>query len=326
MRLVRRDDPHLRPLAIFVGCVVLLALADRGGKDFFSTATVFSTLETFATGGLVALGLGLTMMIREFDLSVVGMFSLAGCIAVLAGQHDAALGLGCALAAGLVAGVVQGLLIMRLRLGSVGVTLGGLLVASGAAYVLTENRLIPYENMEVALALTAPIAGIFSIRSLLVLGLFAVAAVVIGVTRVGRDIIAIGSDRRAAVIAGVGVEGLVVGIFAFSGFCASLSGALLSFGLASASPAGLSDVIVPAAAAAIIGGVSLAGGTGRPLGIALGVLTLAVLRAGFNAIGAPPYVNSIAMGAILLAVAILDGPYLPRRFPRLRLGSWVKDT
>jgi ribose/xylose/arabinose/galactoside ABC-type transport system permease subunit len=49
------------------------------------------------------------------------------------------------------------------------------------------------------------------------------------------------------------------------------------------------------------------------LGIAAGALTLAVLRSGLNAIGAPPFVNDIAMGAVLLIVAILDGPALSRR-------------
>jgi ribose/xylose/arabinose/galactoside ABC-type transport system permease subunit len=235
---------------------------------------------------LVALGLGLTMMIREFDLSVVGMYSMAGCIAVVMGGTNAWLGLACALAAGLAAGLAQGWLIVRLRLGSVGVTLGGLLVFAGIAYVVTENRALPYENMEVALGLSAPIGGIFSIRSIVAIAIFAAAALVISLTRYGRDIIAIGSDRRAAMTAGVNVDALVIGIFGFSGFCAALSGALLSYSLASASPAGLSDVIVPAAAAAILGGVSLAGGTGRPLGIAMGVLSLAVLRAGFNAVGA----------------------------------------
>jgi ribose/xylose/arabinose/galactoside ABC-type transport system permease subunit len=113
--------------------------------------------------------------------------------------------------------------------------------------------------------------------------------------------------------AGVNVHALIVGIFGFSGMMAALSGALLSFSLASASPSGLSDVIVPAAAAAILGGVSLAGGTGRPLGIAAGVLTLGVIHAGLNAIGVPPYVDEVTMGAILLLVAIADGPYLLRR-------------
>jgi ribose transport system permease protein len=163
------------------------------------------------------------------------------------------------------------------------------------------------------LYVTEPIAGVFSIRSLVAIAIFLVAAVIMGITRLGRDVIAIGSDRRAAAVAGVNVDGLVIGIFAFSGGCAALSGALLSYSLASAAPSGLSAVIVPAAAAAILGGVSLAGGTGRPLGICAGVLILAVLRSGFNAVGAPPYVNDVAMGAILLVVAILDGPYLMRR-------------
>jgi ribose/xylose/arabinose/galactoside ABC-type transport system permease subunit len=119
-------------------------------------------------------------------------------------------------------------------------------------------------------------------------------------------------------IAGVDVDGLMIGIFAFSSVCAALSGVLVSYSLASASVTAVSVIIVPAAAAAILGGVSLSGGTGRPLGIGVGVLVLAVLSTGFNAIGAPPYVNDIAMGAILLTVAILDGPYLMRRLSGLR--------
>jgi ribose/xylose/arabinose/galactoside ABC-type transport system permease subunit len=311
-----RDDPHARPLLILVACILGLALIDA--RDVLTIATAASTFETFATIGLVALGLGLTMMIREFDLSVVGMYSMAGCIAVVLGGDNPWFGLGAALVAGVLGGLAQGWIIVKLRLGSVGVTLGGLLVFAGIASVVTENRALPYDNMAVALRLNAPIAGIFSIRSLTAIAIFIAAALVVGLTRYGRDIIATGSERRAAMIAGVNVGGLIMGIFAFSGFCAALSGALLSYSLASASPSGLSDVIVPAAAAAILGGVSLAGGTGRPLGIAIGVLSLAVLRAGFNAIGAPPYVNEIAMGAILLIVAMLDGAYLARRLSWLR--------
>jgi ribose transport system permease protein len=76
-------------------------------------------------------------------------------------------------------------------------------------------------------------------------------------------------------------------------------------------------VLVPAAAAAILGGVSLSGGTGTPAGIAAGVLTLAVMRAGLNAIGAPPYAHDLAMGAILLAVAVLDAPRFGQSLGRL---------
>jgi ribose/xylose/arabinose/galactoside ABC-type transport system permease subunit len=262
------------------------------------------------------------MMIREFDLSVVGMFGMAGCIAVLIGTQNPWLGVGVSLGIGVITGIVQGFIIVRLRLSSVGVTLGGLLVFAGVAFVLTESRSIPYENLKVALLLNERIGGIFSIRSAVALLIFILAAAVFAWTRLGRDIIAIGSDRRAAITTGVRVDALIVGIFAFSGFCAALAGVLLSYSLASASPAGLSDVIAPAAAGAILGGVSLGGGSGRPLGILTGALTLAVLRSGLNAVGAPPYVNDIAMGAVLLAVALLDAPYLARRMIVVR--RWLR--
>jgi ribose/xylose/arabinose/galactoside ABC-type transport system permease subunit len=306
-------NPQVRPFAILVACILLLVAIDGGSGRVLTATTAYSTLQTFATIGLVTLGLGLTMLIREFDLSVVGMFGLAGCVAVLTGAQDPWLGVALALAIGLATGIAQGLVIVRLQLASVGVTLGGLLVCAGIASVLTENRSLPYENLPVALLLNARFAGIFSIRSVVALAFFAVAALVFAWSRLGRDIVAIGSGRRAAMTVGVGVDGLIVGVFAFSGFCAALSGVLLSYSLASASPAGLSEVIAPAAAGAILGGVSLGGGSGQPLGIAAGALTLAVLRSGLNAVGAPPFVNDIAMGVVLLIVAVLDGPHLARR-------------
>lgn len=152
------------------------------------------------------------------------------------------------------------------------------------------------------------IAGVFSLRSLVAIAIFALAAGVLFWTRIGRDILAAGSNRNGAIIAGVNVNALLVGTFAVSGLLAALSGALLSYSLAAASPSGLSDVLVPATAAAILGGVSIYGGTGKALGIAAGMLTLAVLRAGLNALGAPPYMNDIATGAILLAVALVAVP------------------
>jgi len=213
----------------------------------------------------------------------------------------------------LTAGIVQGLLIVRLHVSSVGVTLGGLLVFVGIAFVLTESRSLPYDNLGVALLLNERIGGVFSLRSVIALVFFGGAAAMFAWTRLGRDIVAIGSDRRAAMTTGVKVDTLIIGVFGFSGLCAALSGVLLSYSLASASPAGLSDVIAPAAAGAILGGVSLGGGSGRPFGIAAGALTLAVLRSGLNAVGAPPFANDITMGAVLLTVAVLDGPYLARR-------------
>ena len=306
----------MRPYLVLAGAVLLLAVFDLGQGRFLSATTVFSTLQTFATLGLVALGVGLSMLVREYDLSVAGMFGMAGTIAVLAGGEHAWLGLTLALAAGLAGGALQGFIMVRLGLPSVGVTLGGLLIFAGIAYVLTESRSVSYPNMDVALAVNERIGGVFSARSLVAIALFSATALALGLTRLGRDLIAVGSNRQGAVIAGVKVNKLLVATFAFSGLLAALSGALVSYSLASAQPSGLSDVLVPATAAAILGGVSLSGGTGTALGIAAGMLTLAVLRSGLNAIEVPVFVHDMVMGAILLAVALLDAPALARRFSR----------
>jgi ribose/xylose/arabinose/galactoside ABC-type transport system permease subunit len=318
---LRLTDPRWRPAQFLLGTTLALIVLDAGQGRFLSAITAFSTLQLFANFGLVALGLGLTMLIGEFDLSVAGMFSLSACIAVLTGATWPAVGVILAVLAGLAAGIAQGIIMTRLYLSSIGVTLGGLLVFNGLAYVITQSRSVPLTDVDVAVAINNHIAGIFSVRSLVALALFIVAGLVIGMTRIGRDLTAIGSDRRAALVAGVNLSRLVIGAFAVSGALAALSGAMLGYSLAAATPSGLSDILVPAAAAAIIGGVSLGGGTGRPFGIAIGVLTLAVLRSGLNALGLSPFVTDVMTGGILLSVAILDAPGFARFGRRLSLAG-----
>lgn len=311
----------VRPLIILVVCIALFAIIDGGNFRFLSLSTLRSALQTFATIAPVALGLGLAMLIREFDLSIAGLFGLTGCVAVLLGVDHPVLGLLAAIGVGAAIGAIQGLIIVRLRLGSVGVTLGGLLICTGVALVISNNRVISYGNMDAAILMGQYFGGVFTWRSVVALAIVAVIAIGFAYTRIGRDLVAMGSNRQAAITTGVPVPALLISVFTLSGALTALSGGLLSFSLASASPTGLGDVLVPAAAAAILGGVSLSGGTGRPVSIAVGVLVLSVLRAGVNAIGAPPFVNDLAIGLILLAVAIADGPEFVRRMIEIRRGG-----
>lgn len=311
-------NPIGRPVLLLGVVVAVLATADGGHGRVLSQATAYSVLQQFATLGPIALALGLTMMVREFDLSIGGTLSFAGCVAVLAGAVHPLLGVALGLAVGAISGLVQAGIMWRLNLGSISVTLGGLFVLSGLAYVVTGNETIGFERMDVVEAVNQRLGGVFSLRSLLALGVFLIAEFVISWTRLGRDLIAVGSDRRAALVAGVRVKVILFATFAVAGMLTAGTGALLSFSLAAASPVGLADTLVPAAAAAIVGGVSLSGGKGRPLGIAAGALVLCVLRSGLTAIGVPPFVHDIASGAVLLAVAFADSEELGRRLHPLK--------
>ena len=318
----RLNSPSVRPFLLLLAIVLAFCIVDWGHGRFVNRATVFSVLQQFATIGPVALGLGLTMIAREFDLSVGSLMSLAGCVAVMLGGEHPLVGVAAAMLVGAMTGLTQGAIMVSLRLSSVGVTLGGLLTIGGIAYVLTDNTTIGYPRMDIAMMVNAPVLGVLSLRNIVAIALFAIATFLFFATRLGRDTTAVGSDPRAALVAGVSVDRMLIGIFAISGILTALAGALLSYSLAAASPVALVDALVPATAAAIIGGVSLAGGRGTPIGIAGGVLVLCVLRSGLTAIGVPPFVHDIVTGGVLLAVALLDAPDLQRRlFALRRVGS-----
>mgnify|MGYP001627823492 FL=1 len=305
-----------RPYILLVLLIAILGTV--GGERVLSARTLYSVLQQFSLLGPVALALGLTMMIRHFDLSVVGTVTLAGCIAVLAGAQSPILGLALAALAGLSAGAVQGTLIVRLRLSSIAVTLGGMLTLIGVAYLLTGNREVAYANRDIARVVDSALFGPFSLRFVIAAGVFVLAGAVIGRTRLGPQLYSVGSDPKAAMVAGVPTGAIVFAVFALSGLICAIAGALLSFSLAAASPSALSNILVPAAAAAIIGGVSIGGGRGTPVGIAGGVLLPCCLHSGLTAIGVAPFLQDVATGCVLLLVAVMDGAELSRRFEDLK--------
>ena len=289
----RMRNPHLRPFLVLLATIALLAVFDGGEGRILTGATVFSALQNFADVGLVALGLGLTMMTGGYDLSVAGMVGMAGCIAVIVGADAPLLGIVAATLCGLGAGVFQALLVERLRVNSTSVALGGLLLFVGIAYVITDNQSVPYPNMSVALAVNAPVAGVpLAAQHRYPRDIFCRCLANrrhVSRTRSDRDRKR-SPNRRLRELASIPCSSVSSG---FSGVLAALSGALLSYSRASASPTGLSDVLLSATTAAILGGVSLSGGTGRPIGIALGVMTFAVLHAGLHGRRASPAMHDI---------------------------------
>ena len=301
-------------ILVVVACAFAVALTVQGTAS--AQFVLFSILQYFATIAPVALGLGLTMIAREFDLSVGGVMSVAGCIAVTIGAGDPVAGAIAGIVAGLVIGLLQGLAITGLGLSSISVSLGTLMTTAGLAYIVTGNLTVSLGRPDLSAAINEPILVIFSWRSLFAIACVVVAGLIFRWTRLGVDLVATGSDRAAARTAGVKTGAMVAAVFTLSGGLAAASGVLLSYGLSVASPSGLTDVLVPAISASIIGGVSLAGGRGSPLGIAGGALILCLLNAGLNALGVSPTTQQVILSAVLFAVAISSAP----RFHRLLRG------
>jgi ribose/xylose/arabinose/galactoside ABC-type transport system permease subunit len=279
----------------------------------------YTAMQTFAAYGLLALALGLTMIIGEFDLSALGMYALGGMVAVKTGADSAVLGIAVALAVGCVSGLIQGGIIARLGLSSMAVTLGGYIILLGTSSALGSDKTVAFPDVSVGITLDKPIAEILSLRSIIVLVAFAVLGLVMAYTRLGRDVRALGGDRRAARVAGVRVDGVLLAVFAASGMLAALGGALSSYSLASALPNPGFSPLIFGATAALIGGVGLAGGQGGAAGIAAGALALSLLQATFGLLASPSWLPDVVTGSLLVVAAAMTAPQLAARWHLLRV-------
>ena len=296
--------PLLLRLVLLVVVIVVFAITTSG---FLDSRNLFALGQSFALLGLVTLALTFPMLVGEFDLSVEPMIAVSGLIAVKLGADSAVVGVGAATLIGLAVGCVNGLLVVVLRLSSLVITLGAMLLLNGVAFWLAGGRVISYANFDVGATLDRRIVSVLSIRSLITVGMFVLAGVVLHRLLVGRDVYAAGSDRTAARNAGARTDLAIVFAFCWSGALTALAGSLLSMSLATASATLGVGTLLTAASAAIIGGVALSGGIGSPLGAAVGVLILAVLNNGLSLAGASSAVILIVNGLVLLVVVVAQG-------------------
>jgi ribose transport system permease protein len=301
------------PLAFLVASALAFVLIPLLGRGIVVGAfDVFNSLQQFAAFGLVALALGATMIIGEFDLSVVGSYGLGALAGVMLGQQNPFVGFAAAIAVGVIAGVVQGLLIVRLGLSSVPVTLGGLLIMQGLTLFISDSKNVPFQNITFGLLLDQPLFGVLSIRVAITLALCLVAALLLWGTAAGRLLRSVGGDRAASRSLGLPVGRVVVIVFVVSGALSALAGTLTSYALASAQTNVGIQPLIFAVTAALIGGVSLSGGRGTVLGITAAAIGLSLLQGLFQVLALPVYFSNLIMGLVLFVVAALQAPGLVR--------------
>ncbi len=310
--ILRFRGPALRPVLTLAVFAIAFALLPQYASGEVGTANIADIFTSFAGIGLVALALGLTMIIGEYDLSVSSTYLLGGMLAVKTGGSSPALGAAVAVAAGLLVGFIQGFVIAKLKMSSIPVTLGGFITLLGLVYVLSNSKSINYSDIKETIKLNEPVLTVFTQRSLVAVGIFLVLAAIFAFTWLGRDVRAIGSDRKAARASGVRVDRIVIGTFMASAAISAFSGALLAYSLAYATPNRTVAPLVFATTAALLGGVSLSGGRGNPLGIGCGVLCLATLQEALAVTGSASYVTYLVTGGLLLVVTVVDAPHLLR--------------
>ncbi len=286
---------------------VLFAAFSVASPNFASSGNVYSLLEACAILGIVAAGLGVTMLAGEFDLSIGSVAACAGLIAIMMSDYGIAVAVLCAVIPAIVYGMAQGFAIARLQMSSLVFTLGTFIGMRGVAYIISNEKTLTLAmtNLKLASMLRERIV-IFSPFSILMILVLIAVGLFLRYTRYGREVYAMGGARKESRAAGVPQVRPLVIAFTCSASLAALAGALAALRGGSATPSSHEALLLSAVAAALIGGVSVYGGRGNMTGVFLGVLTLQILLSGLQMLGTPNWTANLATGIVLLAFLTVD--------------------
>lgn len=295
----------------FSGVYVLAAVIILFGiwipNLFLTTLNLRLILSAQAITAIVAFALLVPLACGTFDLSVAGTVG-ASLMITLELQHrglNPVLAAAAALAAGLAVGVVNGLVVVKLSVDSFVATLGMSSVLAAVAYAVSSGLQVTqgispaFVKVANTQWLTIP-APVFYMA-----GIGAVLWVFLTFRPGGRALYAVGGNPRAARLAGVRVDRIVLLSLVASGFLAALAGVLLASKLGSGDPTAGPPYLLPAFTAVFLGATQINRGRVNVLGTLIAIYLLATGVKGLQLVGAPSYINDLFNGvALVLAVAL----------------------
>jgi ribose transport system permease protein len=256
---------------------------------------------------LLALPMTLIIMTEGLDLSMGAVLGLAGVVMAIGLVRGNGLwtSFAAALGVGLVFGVVNGLLVVKLALPPFVATLGTLGIAQGLALVITEGESVVGIGSELPRLYAGTFVGIpFSVAVAVLL--YAAFHFLLYYTRFGNYVFAIGGNREALVLAGLPAGVYHVAIYALGGLMAGFAALLLTGRMNAGHPAAAMGMEFDAIAAVIAGGTERQRGNGWLPGTLLGVLTVGVLKNGLNVLALPSSLQVASIGVLLIAALLID--------------------
>ena len=300
-------------LGLALAWVAVFALFGFLRPDTFPTG---DNLETLARQGAIvamaAIGMTFVIISGGLDLSVGSAVAFVTVITawLLQQGYDPWIALLGGVAAGSLAGLLNGLLVTKAKLGPFVVTLGTLLVIRGVAKGLANEQKIdaPMTWLADVLAtlgkeqswMIVP-PGVWATLLLALL-----MAAVLRYTRFGRHVVAIGSNENAARLCGVPINRVKTLVYVIGGTFAGLAGILQFSRLTVGDPTVASGLELEVIAAVVIGGASLSGGSGTIAGALLGAAIMTTIRSGGSHMGWSTWVQEIVTGTIIVLSVALD--------------------
>ncbi len=270
----------------------------------------------FMEMGILSLAMAFVIISRNIDISVASIIALISVAMASLSQHGASLWvcIAAALVVGVLAGAFNGFLITKMRIPSLVVTLGTMSLYRGAAYVATGDQTYSKYPPEFSFLGRGTLWGV-PFPLLVFVVLFAVSWFILHRSTFGRKTFAIGNNQVAALYSGIRVDRVVVAIFTLTGLYSAIAGVIMTSRNNSTRGNMAQGLELDVITAVVLGGVSMDGGKGNLVGVALAVFIIGIIRNGMYALNLSTELMKIIIGCLLILSLLL---------PRLSARIWKK--
>ena len=280
---------------------------------FLDPYNLFDATFNFSEKAMLALSMALLIVVRDIDLSVASIIAVASVFMGMAAEAGAgtALLVPLGIAIGVAAGAFNGALVTGIGLPAIVVTIGTMSLFRGIAYVVLGDQAYTSYPAGFDVFGQGYAWGMVPYELILFVLLAALFAFVLHRTVIGRRLLAMGSNPLAAKFSGIGVDRHRFWLFVLNGAMAGLVAVLLTSRIGSTRPNIAVGWELEVVTMVVLGGVSIAGGSGTILGVVLAVLVLGFVTFGLALVNVPGIVMSVFTGCLLIAAIAV--PILVRR-------------
>ena len=305
----------------FVAIVVVIQLIMTGGTrfpTFVSPVNIVNILQQVAVPGIVAVSMTMVMISGGIDLSVGMLASLVSIIVAL-GISQWGLGVGASVLLGVVSAIVletmMGFIISRTRIEPFIITLGGMISFQGIALLLCNSREVVMKGelnfltTNLVEGARDPVTGLILRVPPYVLAFFAIALIgglLLTYTKYGKRIYAVGTNPRAAFLAGIDVRNMRLSVYMIQGLLVGIGATMLLARINTGIITLGQGLEIDTIAMVVIGGTALSGGKGNIVGTLIGVLFLGSIANAMNLLRLPSEVQFLAKGLVVI-VAVSAG-------------------
>lgn len=304
------DDRIIR-LQLLILVAVMLAFSLTLGQRFFSLGNFQSISSQLPILGMLALGMGLTMLTGGINLSIIAGANACSLVmaAIIVSHPDQPLFLLLALGAGLLVavtiGILNGLLISVVGVSPILATLGTMTLITGLNILLSNGDVISGFPSVIQYIGSGDIAGI-PVAMILFLLVSAGLWVLLEHTTLGRSIYLVGSNEQATRFSGVNTHRVQIAVYILSALL-GWGAAILMMAKFNSAKAGYGEsYLLVTILASVLGGINPDGGFGRIIGLILALVVLQLLESGLNLLGVSSYLTMALWGGVLILFIALQ--------------------